>query len=74
MKKIRVGIVGAASLTASVLLRLLAVHRKADIALLASETAPGKRVEDVHRELRGVLSKKLVREAWKIGLMAFFPN
>jgi N-acetyl-gamma-glutamyl-phosphate reductase len=60
MKKIRVGIVGAASLTASVLLRLLAFHRKADIVLLASETAPGKRVEDVHREMRGVLSKKLV--------------
>jgi N-acetyl-gamma-glutamyl-phosphate reductase len=60
MQKIRAGIVGAASLLSSVLLRLLALHRHVEIVLLVSETKEGKKVEDVHRELRGVISKKLV--------------
>jgi N-acetyl-gamma-glutamyl-phosphate reductase len=60
VRKIHVGIVGAAGLASSVLLRLLAFHRKVEIALIVSETAPGKQIEDVHRELRGAVSKKLV--------------
>jgi N-acetyl-gamma-glutamyl-phosphate reductase len=60
MQKVRAGIVGAASLLSSVLLRLLALHRHVEIVLLVSETKTGKKVEDVHRELRGAISKKLV--------------
>jgi len=60
MQRIRVGIVGAASLTSSVLLRLLALHQQVEITFLTSETKDGQKVEDVHRELRGVISKRLV--------------
>lgn len=60
MQKIRVGIVGAASLASNVLLRLLAQHRQVEITLLASETKEGQKVDDVHRELKGIISRRLV--------------
>ncbi|HAV43206.1 TPA: N-acetyl-gamma-glutamyl-phosphate reductase [bacterium] len=60
-EKIRVGIIGAASLTSGVLLKLLANHRYATIVLLASETQDGQEVGDIHRFLRNILDLKTVR-------------
>ncbi len=48
MKKIRAGIVGAASLTSETLIRLLIGHPSVEIASLISDTFPGEKVEKAH--------------------------
>lgn len=60
MEKIKAGIIGATSLTARILLKFLVFHPQVEISLLISETSPGKQIEEIHRELRGIFSKKLV--------------
>jgi N-acetyl-gamma-glutamyl-phosphate reductase len=48
MKKIKVGILGAASLTSETLIRLLIEHPSVEITSLISDTFPGEKVEKVH--------------------------
>jgi N-acetyl-gamma-glutamyl-phosphate reductase len=60
-EKIRVGIIGAASLSSGVLLKLLANHKYANITLLVSETGYGKKVGDIHKFLGDILDLKTVK-------------
>jgi N-acetyl-gamma-glutamyl-phosphate reductase len=60
-KKIRVGIIGAASLSSGVLLKLLANHPSVIISLLVSETKYGKKVGDIHKFLGDILDLKTVK-------------
>ena len=56
MKKIRVGVVGATSLTAEVLLKLLIRHPKVEIKLLCSESKSGKKASQHYQFLQGNFS------------------
>jgi N-acetyl-gamma-glutamyl-phosphate reductase len=53
MHKIKVGVIGATSLTAHVLLELLCRHPEVDLSLLISETQPGTPAARYYRFLRG---------------------
>lgn len=59
-EKIRVGIIGAASLSSGLLLKLLTNHKCVDITLLVSETKYGKKVGDIHKFLGDILSLRTV--------------
>lgn len=52
---IKVAIVGAASLSAEILIRLLLDHPQVEIKLLVSETFTGKGIEAAHPHLRGLV-------------------
>lgn len=56
MKKIRIGVIGATSLTAQVLLRFLAGHPHVAITVLTSETRPGQKADQHYRFLKGKFS------------------
>ncbi len=60
-EKIRVGIIGAASLSAGVLLKLLANHGSVITTLLVSDTKYGEKVGDIHKFLRDILDIKTVK-------------
>jgi N-acetyl-gamma-glutamyl-phosphate reductase len=60
-EKIRVGIIGAASLSSGVLLKLLSNHPYVIISLLVSETEYGKKVGDIHKFLGDILDLKTVK-------------
>lgn len=60
-EKIRVGIIGAASLSSGVLLKLLANHPSVIISLLVSETKDGEKVGDIHKFLGDILDLKTVK-------------
>lgn len=53
MKKIRVGIVGAAGYTAGELIRILIHHSNVEIVALQSESQAGKKAFEVHTDLVG---------------------
>lgn len=53
MKKIKVGIIGAAGYTAGELLRILVNHPNVDICFAQSNSNAGKNVYDVHQDLFG---------------------
>ncbi|UCD84393.1 MAG: N-acetyl-gamma-glutamyl-phosphate reductase [Deltaproteobacteria bacterium] len=48
MKKVRVGVLGAASLTSETLIRFLIGHPSVEITSLNSDTFPGEKVEKAH--------------------------
>ena len=50
---IKVGIVGATGYTGAELLRLLAVHPEAEVAVITSRSEKGKPVADLYPSLRG---------------------
>ncbi len=52
--KARVGIIGAAGLSAGKLMEILARHPRAEVAVAVSESSPGKPVHTSHPRLRGV--------------------
>jgi N-acetyl-gamma-glutamyl-phosphate reductase len=51
--KIRVGIIGAAGLSAGRLIDILLTHPHAEIVSCVSESSPGKPIHSVHPQLRG---------------------
>lgn len=55
MRKVRVGIIGAAGYTGGEALRLLAMHPQAEIAFAASASHAGSPVSAVHSDLIGTL-------------------
>lgn len=55
MKKIRTGIIGASSLVSGRLIELLADHPGVEITCLVSDYFTGRRVEEAHPHLRGLL-------------------
>ncbi|MEW6608275.1 MAG: N-acetyl-gamma-glutamyl-phosphate reductase [bacterium] len=57
-EKIRIGIIGAASISSGVLLKLLANHKYATITLLVSETKGGEKISDIHKFLEGIFELK----------------
>ena len=57
-KKIKVGIIGAAGLSAGKLLEILARHPQIEIATCVSESSPGQPVYTAHPHLRGVIDKR----------------
>jgi N-acetyl-gamma-glutamyl-phosphate reductase len=59
MKKCRVGIVGAAGLTAGELLRILAGHREAVISYLASDSFSGNNTDTVHPQLKNLVDVEI---------------
>lgn len=56
MEKIRVGVIGATSLTAQVLLQLLVQHPYVEIAILTSESRPGEEAAKYYKFLQGKFS------------------
>jgi len=58
MGKIRIGVIGATSLTAQVLLQLLIRHSQVELALLTSESRTGEDVSRYYKFLRGKFSGK----------------
>ncbi|MCX8011774.1 MAG: N-acetyl-gamma-glutamyl-phosphate reductase, partial [Desulfobacterota bacterium] len=58
MGKIRIGVIGATSLTAQVLLQLLIRHPRIELALLISETQTSEEVSQYYKFLRGKFSGK----------------
>ena len=56
MKKVLVGVVGATSLTAEVLLKLLIRHPKVEIKLLCSESKSGTKASQHYQFLQGNFS------------------
>ena len=56
MEKIRVGVIGATSLTAQVLLQLLIRHHHVAIKILTSESRPGERASTYYKFLQGKFS------------------
>lgn len=68
MRRLRVGIVGASGYGGSELLRLLLGHPYVEIAWVSANAHAGKRVDQVHPNLRGftdlVFESTQVSEAW----------
>lgn len=56
MKKIRIGVIGATSLTAQVLLQLLVRHHHVKITILTSESRPGEKAAHYYKFLKGKFS------------------
>ncbi len=56
---VRIGILGSASYTGGELLRLLLNHPEAEISYLESSSNAGKRVDQVHRILKGLMDLEL---------------
>lgn len=52
MKKIRIGVIGATSLTAQVLLQLLIEHDHVELSILTSESKPGTEVATYYKFLK----------------------
>ena len=50
---VKVGIVGGTGYTGVELLRLLALHEKAEVTLITSRAECGRRVDDIFPSLRG---------------------
>lgn len=59
MKKVKVGIIGAASFASGKLIELLLEHEKVDITYLVSESAQDKSIEEEHKRLKNVLDLKI---------------
>ena len=51
MEKIRIGVIGATSLTAQVLLQLLVRHNHVELRILTSESRPGEKAQDCWRTI-----------------------
>ncbi len=60
MKKIRAGLVGSAGLSAGVLIKILAAHKRVQLAALVSDSHSGMKISDIHRGLKGLTGKKAV--------------
>lgn len=58
LSKIKVGIIGASSITGEKLISLLLKHKFVSLELLASETNSGKAIATIHKNLTTVTSKK----------------
>jgi N-acetyl-gamma-glutamyl-phosphate reductase len=54
---VKVGIMGAAALSAGKLLEILARHPRVRVEVCVSESSPGAPLHSVHPQLRGVLDK-----------------
>ncbi|MBN1913478.1 MAG: N-acetyl-gamma-glutamyl-phosphate reductase [Candidatus Omnitrophica bacterium] len=60
-KSIRVGVVGASSLSAGVLLKILSRHKYVSLALLTSQTKTGQEAGEIHRALGNILRLKTTK-------------
>lgn len=58
MNKIKVGIIGAAGLTAANLISLLLKHKHICLELLVSESNAEKQCSEIHKNLKGLIDKK----------------
>jgi len=56
---VRIGIIGSASYTGGELLRLLINHPKVEIGYLESSSNAGKKVDQIHRFLKGLIELEL---------------
>jgi N-acetyl-gamma-glutamyl-phosphate reductase len=56
MKKIRIGVVGATSLTANIMLQFLGRHPQVELTCLTSETRPGEKASSHYKFLKGKFS------------------
>ena len=56
MEKIRIGVIGATSLTAQILLQLLVRHNHVEISILTSESRPGEKASHYYKFLKGKFS------------------
>jgi N-acetyl-gamma-glutamyl-phosphate reductase len=68
MNKVRVGIVGAAGLSAGKLLGILARHPGVELGPLVSESAPGSPITNFHPELLGRVDQRF--SAWDTDALA----
>ncbi len=72
MRKIKVGIHGAAGYTGGELIRILMSHPRAELAQLSSSTFPGRPVTAAHPHLRGLTDLSFLDRVEPSGLDAVF--